>query len=41
MWVHWLGSEQQEELSHQVTYHMYLASRGRLLYTPSIELIVG
>ena len=39
-WAHW-GSEQQEELRYQVTYHMYLASGGRLLYTPSIELVVG
>ena len=39
MWAHW-GSEQQEELRYQVTYHTYLASVGQLLYTPSIELIV-
>jgi len=23
MWMHW-GSEQQEELSYQITYHMYV-----------------
>jgi len=38
--VHW-GSEQQEELRYQVTYHTYLPSGGRLLCTPSIELVVG
>ena len=36
--MHW-GSEQQEELRYRVTYHMYLASGGRLLYTLSIELV--
>jgi len=40
MWAHWV-SEQQEELRYQVTYHTYVASRGRLLYTPSVELVVG
>jgi len=41
MWVHW-GSEQQEELRYQVTYHTYsIASRGQLSYTPSIEHVVG
>ena len=35
------GSEQQEELRYQVTYHAYLASGGRLSYTPSIERVVG
>ena len=39
-WAQW-GSDQQEELRYQITYHMYIASRGRLLYTPSIELVVG
>jgi len=39
MWVHW-GSERQEELRYQVTYPTYVASRGRLLYTPSVELVV-
>jgi len=36
MWAHW-GSEQQEERRYQVTYHTYLASRGCLLHTPSVE----
>ena len=40
MRAHW-GSEQQEELRIQVTYHMYLASLGQLSYTPSVELVVG
>jgi len=39
MWVHW-GSEQQEELRYRVNYHKYLASRGWLLYTPTVELVV-
>jgi len=30
--MHW-GSEQQEELKYQVTYHTYGASEGQLLYT--------
>jgi len=30
--VHW-GSEQQEELKYQVTYHTYLANRGGNAYT--------
>ena len=34
------GSEQQEELRYQVTYHTYLASGGQLLCTPSVELVV-
>jgi len=38
--VHW-GSEQQEELRYQVTYHMYVASGGWLLHTPSIEFVFG
>jgi len=40
MWVHWV-SEQQEELRYQVTYNMYVTSGGQLLYTPSVELVVG
>ena len=40
MQVHW-GSEQQEELGYQVTYHMYVASRGWLLYTLNVKLVVG
>ena len=40
MWAHW-GSEQQEELRYQVSYHKYVAGRGWLLYTPSVELVVG
>ena len=40
MWVHW-GSEQQEELRYQVTYYTYGTNGGRLLYTPSVELVVG
>jgi len=41
MWVQW-GWDQQEELRYQVTYHTYYeASRGRLLYTLSVELAVG
>jgi len=36
-----LGSEQQEEQGYQVTYHMNVDSEGRLLYMPSIELVVG
>jgi len=39
MWTYW-GSEQQEELSYQVTYPMYVASGGQLLYAPSVELVV-
>jgi len=39
-WAQW-GWDQQEELRYQVTYHMYIASRGRLLYTSSVELVVG
>jgi len=27
MWAHW-GSEQQEELWYQITYHTYVASGG-------------
>jgi len=27
MWVHW-GSEQQEELRYQVSYHTYVAYKG-------------
>ena len=38
-WVHWY-SEQQEELRYQVTYHTYVASGGRLLNTPRVELEV-
>ena len=40
MWANW-GSEQQEEQRYEVTYHTYFASRGRLLYTPSVERVVG
>ena len=36
-----LGSEQQEELMCQVTYHTYPASTVQLFYTPSIERVVG
>jgi len=39
-WVQW-GSDQQEELRYQVTYNTYLASGGQLLYTPSVEFVVG
>jgi len=39
-WVHW-SSKQQEELRYQVTYHTYLASRGRLSYKPTINHVVG
>ena len=35
------GSEQQEEQRYKVTYDTYLASGGRLSYTPSIERVVG
>ena len=35
------GSEQQEEQRYEVTYHTYLASGGRLSYTPSVERVVG
>jgi len=40
MLAYW-GSEQQEELRYQVltTHIYYLASEGRLLYTPNIELV--
>ena len=37
---HW-SSEQHEELRYQTTYHMHLASGGRLSYTPSIKLVTG
>ena len=35
------GSEQQEEQRYKVTYDTYLASGGRLSYTPSNERVVG
>ena len=34
-------SEQQEERRYQVTYHTYLASGGRLSYSPSVERVDG
>ena len=40
LWVNW-GSEQQKEQRCKVTYHTYLASGGRLSYTPSVERVVG
>ena len=36
-----LGPEQQTGPRYYVTYHMYLACRGRMLYTPSVECVVG
>ena len=36
-----MGLEQEKEPMYQVTYHTYLASGGRLSYTPSIERVVG
>ena len=36
-----LGPEQQKEPRCQPAHHIYLASRGRLSYTPSIEPVVG
>ena len=33
--------EQRKEPRYQLTYHTYLASRGRLSYTPSVERVVG
>ena len=35
------GPEQQKEPTKHVTYHMYLAIGGQLLYTPSVECVVG
>ena len=34
-------SEQQEERRYQATYHTYLASGGRLSYSPSVERVDG
>ena len=34
-------SEQQEERMYQVGYHTYLASGGRLSYSPSVERVDG
>ena len=34
-------SEQQEERRYQVTNHTYLASGGRLSYSPSVERVDG
>ena len=39
-WVIW-GSEQQEELRCQITYHTYPASGGLLSYTPSVEHVIA
>ena len=36
-----MGLEQQKEPRYQVTYHTYIASGGRLLYTPSFERVVS
>ena len=33
-----MGARGSEELRYQVTYHMYLSSKGPLSYTPGIEL---
>ena len=40
MQMHW-GSERQQELRYQVTYHTHLVSVGPLSCTPSIKLAVG
>ena len=34
-------SEQQEERRYEVKYHTYLASGGRLSYSPSVERVDG
>ena len=36
-----LGLRTGRRASYQVTYHTYLASGGRLSYTPSVERVVG
>ena len=35
------GPEQQKEPTQQIIYKTHLASGGQLLYTPSIERVVG
>ena len=36
-----MGLEQEKEPRYQVTDHTYIASRGRLSYTPSVDRVVG
>ena len=36
-----MGLEHQKEPRYQVTYHTYIASGGRLSYTPSVERVVS
>ena len=36
-----MGLEQEKEPRYQVTYSTYLATGGRLSYTPSVECVIG